>query len=171
MRTRIVIRDDNSGKKVLEYLGQFLGDEIQGFAEEVLYKEAQGIMNWLVRGCMEWQNLGGIRTPGLVQTDTDAYRLESNPMTQFLEERCVVNERLKVTNTEIWENYQDWVRMTGEKYPLSRRGFGRRMLAMGFKNPLLRIKGTPTRIWEGVTTQLDPAGGGVTLIDDEELVN
>lgn len=172
-----VIRDDSYGMwrriKLIFVEGQFKdATEIKGYAQSVLHKEAQGILNWLVKGCLNWQIERGILTPSVVQEETEQYRQESNPLTEFLEERCVVASELRVRQDELWENYLDWVRMIGEKYPLGRRGFGARMVGKGFKNPSITVKGERLRVWEGLSTKLrGPGTSEEGILADEGKIN
>jgi phage/plasmid-associated DNA primase len=91
-------------------------------------------------------------TPESVKADTDAYRQESNPISPFLEENCIEGDNLMIISADLWATYQQWSRNEGEKYPLSRNGFGRRMTGKGFTNPLVKIDGKPVRVWKGLTT-------------------
>lgn len=57
--------------------------------KEALLAEGAEILAWLVRGCMGWQMLGGLRPPAVVKAATAAYREEEDDLKPFLAERCV----------------------------------------------------------------------------------
>jgi putative DNA primase/helicase len=97
---------------------------------EKLKAEAPGILAWAVRGCMAWQ-AGGMRTPDGVVAATEAYRVESDPLGEFLEERCVTGVRYFVTAGAVFQEYQDWAASQGlgERDParMTSTAFGKKM--------------------------------------------
>ena len=52
---------------------------------DVLRDEALGILAWLVRGCLAWQERG-LPTPPIVTEATSTYREDSDQFGRFVEE-------------------------------------------------------------------------------------
>jgi putative DNA primase/helicase len=55
--------------------------------EEKLLKEASGILNWLMRGCLDYQKRG-LALPRKVKAAVESYREENNGIEIFLRDRC-----------------------------------------------------------------------------------
>jgi len=77
-----------------------------GLADK-LRKEYPGILAWLVRGCLEWQQ-SGLGAPPAVQEETAAYRSEEDRVAQFLTDRCEVSNAYY--NTLLKDVYADYCR-------------------------------------------------------------
>src|SRR5260370_467817 len=60
-----------------------------------LRQEKSGILAWLVRGCLAWQQLG-LAIPPAVQVATEKYRDEEDKILQFLTQCCLVHAHAHV---------------------------------------------------------------------------
>jgi putative DNA primase/helicase len=74
---------------------------------ETLAAEAPGILNWAIRGCLDWQR-DGLREPAIVQAATAAYKAENDPLTEFLADCCTVQEGISVRAGQLYDRYQTW---------------------------------------------------------------
>ena len=54
---------------------------------DTLRSEGAGILNWMIEGCLLWQDHGLMAPTGVVAA-TSKYERESNPLNDFLEEQC-----------------------------------------------------------------------------------
>lgn len=167
------VHDDSHGfwrrLKLIKIEGVFDGmREIKGYEAE-LAAEAPGILNWLVRGCGLWLQ-HGLATPETVTDATEEYRLESNPLRLFVEERCNVASTFRVISADLWTAYQNWFRGNGERHGLSRNAFARRLTSMGFIHQVVRDGDRTVRVWNGL--MLSEKSTEPVVIDDEKsLVN
>jgi|GEM_PF-4555905 len=59
----------------------------EGFKEKLL-EEREGILSWLVEGCLEYQKIG-LNIPEIVRKETENYRKENDGIGRFLSEMCV----------------------------------------------------------------------------------
>lgn len=95
-----------------------------------LMEELPGVLRWAVVGCTQWQRQG-LAAPEAVTKATNAYRQESDPLGEWLDENCV----LEVTATEsaraLYDDYTEWCEQNGEK-PMSGTKFGRRLEDAGY---------------------------------------
>jgi putative DNA primase/helicase len=95
-----------------------------------LRAEAPGILVWAVRGCLAWQQ-DGMRTPDSVVAATEAYRVESDLLGEFLEEHCVLGPTYFVTAGALFRQYQEWANSQGigERDParMTSTAFGKKM--------------------------------------------
>lgn len=113
-----------------------------------LRDEAQGILAWLVRGCLYWQE-EGLETPAEVTAAIAEYRYEMDALAEFIDDRCLVAPGLNVTAREIYSAYCGWAEESGlkEKETMKQRTFGICLGERGFK----RDKGAGgQRFWHGV---------------------
>jgi putative DNA primase/helicase len=100
---------------------------------EKLLPEAQGILTWLVRGCLAWQQQG-LNDPPIVTRATGQFRSEQDALAAFLEECCRMRQDLLCRATELYVRYQKWHKDNGEQgQPMSQRKFGGAMTARGFE--------------------------------------
>ena len=82
-------------------------------------EQLQALLAWAVYGCLLWQK-EGLNPPPDVLEATEEYREDSQPLTAFLEDQCVVgNGNLTPFNT-LWTEYQHWA---GRDGVLNRRTF------------------------------------------------
>ena len=51
---------------------------------EQLRAEKQGILTWLVQGCLEWQKRGLTPVPEFIRAATGEYRMETDTFLSFL---------------------------------------------------------------------------------------
>jgi putative DNA primase/helicase len=116
-----------------------------------LWEEAPGILAWLVRGCLAWQQYG-LDAPQEVLDATDEYRAEMDVLQEFLKDRCVVAKELYASASDLYESYGSWADDLGltEKERLKQRTFGVCLGERGFQKD--KTTGG-VRIWRGVGLQ------------------
>ena len=59
-----------------------------------LLQEMPGILNWAIKGCLEWQK-NGLGVPTSVTQATCEYREEEDVIGEFVAERCVCEGRVE----------------------------------------------------------------------------
>lgn len=100
----------------------FERQEIKGLSD-TLMSEAEGILNWLVRGCLEYQRIG-LADPDAVKVAVKEYRADVDVIGQFLLDICIVDARAEISATILYSHYKDWCESNNLK-PLSGTRFGR----------------------------------------------
>jgi len=91
---------------------------------EKLKTEAPGILAWLVRGCIKWQEIG-LCPPGKVKEATEEYRRSEDLLADFLEERCVEDPRAVESAASLYDAFSEWWSSNVSKKVLSKKKFGR----------------------------------------------
>ena len=76
-----------------------LFDRLQG--------EHAGILAWMVRGCLKWQQ-EGLAPPLEVLAETSDVMDRMDPLSEWLEEWCVVRPGLMVSVADLWNCYHNW---------------------------------------------------------------
>ncbi|MDB5310249.1 MAG: phage/plasmid primase, family [Gemmataceae bacterium] len=85
-----------------------------------LRPEYPGVLAWLVRGCLEWQQTG-LRAPPTVREQTQAYREDEDWGARFLTECCVVSSIAGDTFLkDVYARYVEWTEQNGGR-PVSNR--------------------------------------------------
>ncbi len=116
--------------------------------EDKLRIELPGILAWLVRGCLSWQE-EGLAPPDEVTEAIAAYRAEMDVLAEFLEDCCLVAPGLTATSADIYAAYTRWGEEAGmkDKELMKQRTFGICLSERGFR----KDKGTAgQRLWRGV---------------------
>jgi len=138
---------------------------------EKLKSEHEGILAWLVRGCLDWQN-GGLPTAKAVQAATGKLQQDMDVLGGFLDECCVFTRNAQTPAKDLYLAYCQWAERNGEK-PLSQRWFSLRLSERGTCE---NYRTRSARYWHGIglrTDQTDetsePESEPVTLVTDVTL--
>jgi len=119
------------------------------YLREKLEAEYEGILNFIVQGCIKYQR-EGLKPPEASIKAAEDYRDTSDGIIQFIEAKCIVdknNESLKASISEVYSEYREWCEDEGERC-MSKRAFGESLLSYGFK----RGRGTSgVRTYQGIT--------------------
>lgn len=123
-------------------------EQRDGELKSKLLAEGPGILAWMVRGCLDWQQ-HGFNVPPEVIADLAEYRNEMDVLAEFIEDKCNVHPNEWATSSDLYEAYVDWAEEAGlkDKEVLKQRTFGSCLSERGF----LRDRGAKgTRIWRGI---------------------
>jgi P4 family phage/plasmid primase-like protien len=116
----------------------------------IFREEASGILTWMAKGCLEWQN-GGLRTPEEVQAATRQYRSDMDLLGEFIEDRCIEGAFEVVSKGDFYAGFKSWAESVGfpEKEIWKMKTLTMRMGDRGFKE--IRESHTGTRKWKGIS--------------------
>ena len=129
------VQDDSHGfwrrVRLIPFIRQFEGAADDKNLGGKLRAEAQGILNWLVRGCLEWQQRGLAPIPQSVRIATEEYKKESDVLIAFIEDRCIEHRNATVRASELYSEYKQWAESEGlrekDKEYMTSTKFGRTM--------------------------------------------
>jgi putative DNA primase/helicase len=68
---------------------------------EKLRKEGPGILDWAIRGCIEWQRVG-LKSPQRVRDATDAYLRSQDLFNSWMEENCETGANRRENRTSLF---------------------------------------------------------------------
>jgi putative DNA primase/helicase len=111
-----------------------------------LKAEAPGILNWAIQGAVRWQ-AQGLKAPEVVTQASDEYRRDSDPVGEFLDERCIANATAQTTAASMWIEYERWAADNGERQT-DRKSFSQKLQVRGFSKG--RMGHDRTWTWLGV---------------------
>jgi putative DNA primase/helicase len=94
---------------------------------DTLAGELPGILTWALEGCLRWQ-MGGLRPPAIVTAATEEYQRDSDPLAEFLADRCVFHPQHRVQAGRFYTAYRTWAQEQGlpDKETLGSKTFGQR---------------------------------------------
>ena len=102
--------------------------------EEKLSLEMPGILNWVLEGCLKWQQ-SGLKEPKVVMDATGNYKAEMDILAPFLDEMCYTeeskNEAICIEAKELYNVYDRWCSHSGERQ-IGNRSFYRMLETKGF---------------------------------------
>jgi len=92
-----------------------------GGLRESLKDEASGILAWLVRGCLEWQQQG-LCPPECVTMATEDYRANEDTITQFVEECCIQTSGSEIKASDLYRAFSTWYEgQIGDRVPKQKK--------------------------------------------------
>ncbi len=136
---------------LLRWNRQFDEDKRDPDLSEKLRKEYPGILNWLIRGCLEWQKAGRkITRPNSVQQAGIEYRAESDPLDGFMQTKCELDRRFTTPVKVIKNAYKEWCVAENVKWIESKQNFNDYLRARGCEQKQVRLNGYNTKCWIGI---------------------
>lgn len=119
-----------------------------------LRTELQGVLAWAVKGCLAWQE-EGLGNPPEVAKAGKEWQEHDDPLKEFLEDACNIEDDLFVAVSDLMAGYLWWCKENSEKWPRGRQDFNEHLYAKNFKQErrwMTDDSGTKkqTRIWEGI---------------------
>jgi putative DNA primase/helicase len=90
---------------------------------EKLEEELSGILTWMVRGCLAWQEMGVSPPKAILDAATD-YQREEDSIADFIEECCIIGERYSVGASEVYSVFEKWWVINVSKNVPKQKRFG-----------------------------------------------
>lgn len=126
--------------KLIPFKVQIPDAEVDKSLPDKLQAEAPGILAWVVRGCLEWQEVGLLEPEAVVEATKD-YRTEMDYLGDFLEECCEVVDGFRCRSNDLYRTFCKWCTETGG-HPPTKNKFGRMLTDRGFG-----IEKTNSLVW------------------------
>jgi putative DNA primase/helicase len=111
-----------------------------------LLNELPGIINWLVEGCLLWQQ-EGLNAAEAVRAAVDEYRNDEDVLRDFIAEHIERDPFATVRHSEVFARYQEWSRTEGISFALTSKGLSKRMRERGFRESRI---GDGSKVWAGI---------------------
>lgn len=117
---------------------------------EKLKAEWPGILQWMIEGCLDWQERGLV-PPEAVVNATNAYFAGEDGYAHWIAERCDVSPGFLARSPELFASWRDWAEKAGQTVGDNKR-FREEMERLGFM-----LKHTNSSNWYvGLRIQQDP---------------
>lgn len=135
---------------LIPFKRQFTGTErVPDLERRILDQERDGVLKWMVDGCLEWQRVG-LRIPDSIRQAVDEYRSDTDMLGQWLEECCRRERSGEVATASLFSSYAAFLQQAGMRAP-SKAVFGRQMATRGFtphkRNGQRLLRGVALREW------------------------
>jgi putative DNA primase/helicase len=95
-----------------------------------LIAESAGILQWLIRGCLEWRRIG-LTPPSEVLAATAEYKTEMDVFGKWIEECCLIAAHATAKGGALYASYKHWIDENGG-FPLSSNRFATKLGERGF---------------------------------------
>jgi putative DNA primase/helicase len=122
---------------------RFEGEADDKKLKDKLAAELPGILNWLIRGCLEYQRVG-LDVPDVVRAANQAYREEQDTLADFWDYAkeqtppIVLDKRAVISRKEMYDCYAAWAARENLARPMSKKAFGMMLKDLGVRAPLSR---------------------------------
>jgi P4 family phage/plasmid primase-like protien len=146
---------------VLDFKCRFVGKAKDITLEDQLKTERDGILRWLVEGCLEWQN-DGLQPPASVRLAVESYRDANDVLADFLATLCdfSTDPECYVTVSAMKEAYADYCggkRTRGlSSHAFNEQLRNREGVVEGKKWEEVDGKRKQCKVWQGVTLVSHP---------------
>lgn len=130
---------------LIPFLVTIPAEERDGQLAEKLKAEWPGILQWMIEGCLAWQEQG-LNPPAVVRNATAEYLASENAFEQWLEDCCQEKESGFEKSGDLFRSWQDWATARGEEAGSQKRLADK--LETRFKRK--REPGTGQRGFEGL---------------------
>lgn len=113
-----IITDDSDGiwrrVHLVPFDVQIPREEVDRLLPQKLRREADGVMNWMIEGALDYLN-HGLAPPQRVTAATAEYREESDPLGAFIRAGCIVTGREldSATPEDLFVGYSNFARKEG----------------------------------------------------------
>lgn len=135
--------------KLIPFTVQFTGNKEDKNLAEKLKGEYSGILNWLIRGCTDWQQ-HGLNEPAIITQATAQYRHDEDTFSLFVDECLEQVREYRATRPELRYAYTEWAKRSGEQ-DLPARILYNRLRQCGFLDIEFRDNGgVPVRGFSGI---------------------
>lgn len=73
-----------------------------------LRRDADKILGWCIKGYQKYQERNGLIMPKQIKDDIQDFKKRSDILAQFIDKKCVLDERGTIECTEMYKIYKDW---------------------------------------------------------------
>lgn len=156
VNSRPRVHDDSHGwwrrVRLTPFNKRFEGESDDKNLTQLLISEASGILNWLIEGCLLWQKEGLDDTPECIQIATKEYEADSDPLSDFILDECVIHPQAQIKTSVLYKKYKDWAESQGmkDREILTLTAFGRKM-----KGKCQKIKNRDGIFYQGLALKCE----------------
>ena len=100
--------------RLIPFTQRFEADRQDKTLPDKLAAEAEGILAWAVRGCLDWQ-ANGLGEPSAVKAATADYRNSQDAIAEFIGDCCSVGDLLWTRSGDLRAAYETWCKERGDR--------------------------------------------------------
>jgi len=125
---------------------------VPDLAAKLVKEEGAGVLAWIVKGAVAWAN-SGLQAPDSVRAATKEYQRESDPIGEWIDERCELKEDGRTLSAHLWADWTAWAEEEGHDTG-TQVALGTDLRDRGMKNARMKVtdggKTTVKRGWAGI---------------------
>ena len=141
------------------FLKHFTDAEKDPDMPEKLRSEADRILGWCIKGCMDFIKRGErLYKPECMEKAKAEYRQEMDVVSKFIDKECVTDPTAKVTTAGLYKAFKNWC-MDSNEYAMKESKFSAEMQKKGYK-VVKPTNSALTYIGIRVAGSYAPGGGG-----------
>lgn len=157
------VRNDDEGTwrrmRILPFTERITDAELDQDLDEKLFAEAKGILAWLVRGCLKWQE-EGLVSPKKVLEATGEYRARMDLLGAFIDDVSEVDLGGKIATGDLYKVYKQWCQYGGQKAVVNQRGLAQKLMERGWESKKISTNHwVGRRLRDDLPSHLDPRLG------------
>lgn len=95
-----------------------------------LKAEWPGILDWMIEGCLAWQQ-EGLSPPEVVTSATEEYLTSEDALAAWMAETCKISHEASASSSELFASWRTWAEAAGE-VPGSQKKFSQSLEGRGF---------------------------------------
>ena len=92
----------------------FTAQEQDKALQSKLMVELPGILNWALKGCLQWQQ-EGLNPPSVIEEQVAEYKSSMDSISQFLQDECEVQPDCSYPASQFYSAYRNWCLTVGKK--------------------------------------------------------
>jgi putative DNA primase/helicase len=96
-----------------------------------LKAESPGILQWLIKGCLQWRRIG-LAQPLAVRKATDEYFAAQDGVANWIADKCATLPTASTKSTQLFASWKDWALNAGLQ-PGDATGFREELERLGFR--------------------------------------
>ncbi|MCP4262238.1 MAG: hypothetical protein GY774_32755 [Planctomycetes bacterium] len=135
--------------KVVPFNRFFTEAERDKLLTDKLKTERPGILNWMVRGCLDWQK-NGLQEPDEIVEATGEYQESQNPLDDFFEQCCKFNAFSVTPVSILKEHFAEYEGRIGRELQVSTQIFNQELRKRGCKYDTQYYGGQTQKVWCGI---------------------
>lgn len=117
--------------KLIEFNYFFPPEERDIHFMDKLRAEWPRILNWMIQGCMEWQDCG-LGLPEKIEQATAEYMQSEDEFGEWISENVEIEPSSKIKSSDVYANFCTWAEKRGTYVP-SQKAFTRKLKERGHK--------------------------------------
>ncbi len=107
--------------------------------QKILAEESSGVLNWILEGLAAWQDAGRLPSAEAIELATEEYRIESDPIGQWIEAQCETNPEFTSSASGLYVAFKSWQEQSEPtRKPMSQTIFGRELDKKGYTKEKVR---------------------------------
>lgn len=124
-----IVGNDNGIRRRLKLIKHnriFKEEEQDLHLKEKLMKEKNEIFSLLVKNYKKYKD-EGLKQPKIVSEWSEGYFKENDVVAQWVDENCIVNDKVHSQANDLWQDFKTWYERRGEYFKFSQTLFGRNL--------------------------------------------